>query len=497
MIIKLVNQGIDKMKIFQIIFFIIFTIFTEQLIYPNQVDRALDLARTVFQNSPVFTEQLVYPNQVDRALDLARIVFQNSSVHNVQSHEKLRTQLSQQQNQVKIQSVPALHQGHFRWDYAGAITSDLSWQDVKDSEGGNCGYHAFRNVFSLVQDPGIIRNQISPQAAELLQSAQDYQLMMELWAPAINRSRQLANPLRTSKNISWLGGGELELLIREFVPAGIPIIVIEHVRQQGFELDEQRLRAIQNFVALDRAKLGFIWNSGLRTDPSKMGGTHWVGFVAVKNGKNITLYDLNSIPGANPDFNIITKFFASTPEEIQRMIDEKNIGSMQNDLERQERNLRIFNEGPRNDQIYNEYVGCNNNQGNWINTRTQKQIAYHSGLDCKTMDMRYPGSWFVDFGEKDRFIFKPDEMLHSIFNVCVNGWRDYQNWPVEIQIKMTDLLLQYLAIAENNPNQFIEFYKYFDFNDLENILRKLPATFQRHGEIQTQKARILNNLAKR
>lgn len=375
-------------------------------------------------------------------------------------------------NRVRIEAVPVVRQAGFEWSNRGPIgRTGLTWEDIAASEGGNCGYHAFRNVLNLVQDRGINRNRMLQQTAQNLLDNQDYQDMMGLWGPRISRHRH------GSADISWLGGGELELLVREFA-GNLPMIVIEHVQHGDVEFTEQQLTTIQNFIRADHAKLGFVWNSGVRTDVSRMGGFHWVGFVAVKNGQNIVLYYLNSSPGIDPNFDIIIRLFSNTPQQIQAMIDRRLVEHMRNDIERLERKLQIYQHRDDN-AVYTRYRGCENNQGIWENINTRQLVRYASGLDCRSMQRRYPGSWFVRISDRDQFVFYPNDMLNDILSVCLRSWREYQRWPVEIQQGIARLLLDYLRIADVEQYRIAEGEFGSAYRAIETILEKLPSIDER------------------
>lgn len=413
--------------------------------------------------SQLFFIDIFSSEQVTRTLDLSFFIQKKA--------------IDGRQNLVNIKNIPVVHQGHFAWTHSGMIdSSQLSWDDIKKVEGGNCGYHALRNVLTLLQDQEIIDGDASDKTKEFLKKAQDYENIMSIWGPIIAKDR-------SSKDISWLGGQELDLLIQKFAN-NLPIIVIEYLPGQEVEIDEQRLRVIQKFVGSNRAKLGFIWNSGVQSRADKISGTHWVGFVAVKNGKNIVLYNLNSAPGTNPDFKAIINLFASTPEEIETIIDERLIHTMRADINVLERNFLIFKMKEKDSRIYDKYEGCENNEGIWSNSKTKNKIRYKSGLNCSQMQQRYPGTWLIETNNKEQFIFRADEMLHDIFRVCLINWKDYQSWPMQVQIKMAELLLQYIEIAKNNPTQIEELLKDFNVDQLNFILKKLPLVEIKSREIK-------------
>lgn len=161
------------------------------------------------------------------------------------------------------------------------------WSRVKQGEGGNCGYHALKNV-SIVIDELFNKNLNFTRLTE----AKEYLKFMEKTAPIID-----AKQYRRGKSLDWLDGGELEDLKKSLPPfQNDNIVIVEHV--PGLEFSEHVLQAVKNFKEKSDAVLGFVWNSGLRENLESMGGVHWVGYVAVKKMHQgdcvITLYSMDS-----------------------------------------------------------------------------------------------------------------------------------------------------------------------------------------------------------
>jgi len=298
-------------------FFVIILFFSYDLCASrNQVSHALNLVRSVNAKNALKSQiNFFINNKVVNPLDFAQVIAEK----NIESETS--------KNVLTIdQELPVLQQSKFQFDKEILIdTNELDWQDVAKSEGGNCGYHALKNVLVLLKDKQLKENKISDNTLHDLLSSKIYQDYMSSWAVDIYKKRK-------SKNISWLDGQELENLIKK-LKENKQIIVIEHRQGAGiFEYDPMVLQSVYDFVSLKNSVLGFIWNSG-RQIGSSGGGSHWVGFVAVKNEKAIRIYEMNSASGIKPDLKVIQKLFASTSQEIQEKQDAQLSETMKYDIQ--------------------------------------------------------------------------------------------------------------------------------------------------------------------
>ncbi len=337
--------------------------------------------------------------------------------------------------------------------------------------GAQCGYHALKNVLIFMLNESQ-NNLIDPLA---------YEEKMKIWGPIIAQRRK-------TPDISWLQGQEIDELIGPYQSVENPIIVLERLQGESQFTDIQ-LRPIQSLLSQDDAKLGIVWNVG-------GSGNHWVGLVAVKNQRTITIYHMDSIGRAmdRRDQEILRDLFASNPEEIIARNNELGmIHRMRNDLDKLQAKLNIF-QNPNNDNHYIKYIGCENNEGTWRNS-SGKAKRYKSGLDCSTMNQIYRGSWLVVGQKEELSVFYPGEMLVSIYNTCLVSWRDYQHWPEQIQRQITKLLIDYFGIASGNQKENMLtnlIAEEFDLmGSLEDILAKLPTTQAEHRRIRELAAYLI------
>ena len=160
------------------------------------------------------------------------------------------------------------------------------------------------NESSLLKREKRLKWFASDTAASLLKGTQGKQLSDELAS------------LKGEVSLNWLQSDELEMLVKN-IKSHYPILVIEQI--PGLAWTEQILLSLKNFVVSEKGMLGLIWNSGLTQNPAHPGGTHWVGFVAVKNQGCTTLYRMDS---ANTQLftDAVVEFISLTAEQINEKI---------------------------------------------------------------------------------------------------------------------------------------------------------------------------------
>ncbi len=227
------------------------------------------------------------------------------------------------------------------WDTPG-----LLWKHVRQQEGLNCGYHALKNISIILSEPPTVNIQLELSQSN---SALNQRLTSTLffidyigsWAPMIYQYRKnlIGNELSLVRpypnnfkgkgdflqradvrayidsnhgniKINHLGGNEVEQLIQlEFPSLQKNILVIEYdpivaiTHGQEAALGKKNIRRLLAFKEADDDRIGVLW--------TEEGFNHWVGYVALKQQGNISIYYLNSIHRKDPQYaelliNILT-----------------------------------------------------------------------------------------------------------------------------------------------------------------------------------------------
>ena len=223
----------------------------------------------------------------------------------------------------------------------------LFWKNVRTGENMNCGYHALKNVRTLMnglQDPrvnvsadlanprSLLHQQLNapdhliPDLASWSNDVyqkrknsiyKDLQKAPEDNPAALKRKRDFlqSDTLKSYVNVNDgyikvddLGGEELEKLIKTEVPAiKHNVVVMEYTPGiPGILLDEQvqmspAMQArVAKFQSSQNDVMGILWNE------EDLG--HWVGYVAHKENGQVTIYAMNSSAHREPQN--ISKLYA-------------------------------------------------------------------------------------------------------------------------------------------------------------------------------------------
>ena len=180
---------------------------------------------------------------------------------------------------INVFPVRVLGQDHHPWPAGNIPDSAIPWATAAQGEGGNCGYHALKNVTGLIASFDKNGNR-DPQGVWALAQFPLYQNFMQRAVPIVAA-------LGVRESLTWLDSGQLEALVDQ-MESPVPIVIAENVT--GFGFADNVLLALRNFAVNSDGALGIIWNAGITHYEARIGakaakiqsgGGHWVGFVAV------------------------------------------------------------------------------------------------------------------------------------------------------------------------------------------------------------------------
>lgn len=275
--------------------------------------------------------------------------------------------------------VPVLQQGFSDgWPFGNLGNLGLMWDDVKGIDGGNCGYHALKNVLFLMN--ALERNQ--DQFISALLQKQPFFDCMSIWAPMIYEERSY------DVDVSWLGGQEIDYLknnlgrllkINAFNSLSVRerIVVTEDVRDVGVNIglpvNETMLQPIKELAQKLNGMLGVIWTAGH--------GGHWVGFVVYKKNGFQKIYYMNSARDIHPNFKQIVELFSMNVKDIDNIAFQNQLKNVLQDLARMQNTCDVLlNRNNKDQAIYSQFVGCVQRRGSMLDVFTKEQLQ-DSSLD--------------------------------------------------------------------------------------------------------------------
>lgn len=341
-------------------------------------------------SSVVFSHSL----WLTQALELASLLPKNLKNH---SCGKLDDQtivlklLQAQPNNNRVIDVPVLQQGFdHKWPHGKFLNLNLSWDDIRQLDGGNCGYHALKNVLFLMN--AFEKNQ--DEFVLALRQAQPFYYCMSVWAPMIYKERNDNN------YVSWLGGQEIDFLIKNLgrlkkydrlssFDLENKIVVTEDVRSVGWELpvNEEMLQPIKDLAKKQSGMLGVVWTAGH--------GGHWVGFVVHKKEGVLKIYYMNSAQEIRPNFNQAVNLFSMSVKDIDKIIFQNQQKNVLQDLDRMQGTCDVLL-GNVEGQVYSEFLGCVQRNNTMFDDFTQEQLErslYNKVLINESFVHRVNAAW--------------------------------------------------------------------------------------------------------
>lgn len=280
-------------------------------------------------------------------------------------------------NKYGVIDVPVLQQGFSDgWPVGNLGDLGLVWDNVKRVDGGNCGYHALKNILFLMNafeynDEKYILG---------LSQKQPFFDCMSVWAPMIYERRGY------NANVSWLGGEEIDYLKNNLnallkinalnsLNVQAAIVVTEDVRNVGaavgLPINEAMLQPIRTLAQKLNGMLGVVWTAGHEG--------HWVGFVVYKQNGIQKIYYMNSVHGLNPDFQQVVELFSMSVADIDKIIIQNQTQNMLQDLNRMQETCDILDSNIQGvDEIYSNFTGCVWRDGSMFDDFTKEQLIQAS-----------------------------------------------------------------------------------------------------------------------
>lgn len=276
--------------------------------------------------------------------------------------------------------VPVLQQGFSDgWPVGNLGDLGLDWSDVKGVDGGNCGYHALKNVLFLMN--AFENNDDTYVVA--LQSKQPFFDCMSVWGPMIYEARGY------DAHVSWLGGQEIDYLKNNLNPllkikalssmnVHGRIVVTEDVRDVGKAVDlpvnETMLEPIKELAQKLNGMLGVVWTAGH--------GGHWVGFVVYKRNGIQKIFYMNSARGIHPNFKQVIELFSMTVGDIDTIIVQNQTKNILQDFAQMQNSCDVLSGNHSKDlEIYPNFVGCVLRKGSMLDNFTREQLI-QAGIDA-------------------------------------------------------------------------------------------------------------------
>lgn len=393
---------------------------------------------------------------------------------------------------------------------SGNLVSELSWDIVASSTGGNCGYQALKNVILLMNT---LEN-TNEAAWRGLKLRSIFFEFMRVWAPMIYQAFPGRQP-----GVSWLGGGEIDYLkknlqklhknphLQNFKIYQNNIEIIEYVQEVGMAaqlpINERELRVFKKLAEQRNGILGIVWAEGQ--------GGHWVAFVGHKCHGNLKVYYMNSSSGST-GLQIAPKLFNMSVAQIDEKIRNnqemqmlQDLATMKNDLDiLEKRNL----EGKK---VYAKYAGCVdlhkalketfteaelrdvnfaesvksylvsinknwseyiaqerktaysqdkfNNVKNikyafWENMDTKDAFAWDVSIDsCAHADKVYKETLLIV--EKDRIkTINRSSVIHAILSQILVGWKNISVWSDRVKGEVALVIQRVISYLKQNPQAY-------------------------------------------
>ncbi len=262
---------------------------------------------------------------------------------------------------IKVKKLEVLQQVEHPWPDGNIEGSDLAWMALEAGEGGNCGYHALKNVVEFLKIWKRFGKLPTLESQNELNNFAVYKQFMEENALKIYVKYH-------GEGLTWLDGEKLEYLKKELEPKNPlinSILIIENVPVEGLEFNEDVLLAVRNFVSQPNQILGIIWNKGVRLRLENFGGAHWVGFVAVKTNNflgqcDIELFVMDSLGylSDSPEINDVQALLSLTPSAIDNTIKLNNQKRQEADSFNKEKTKNYLRIGNSDPNVFTEFVGC-------------------------------------------------------------------------------------------------------------------------------------------
>lgn len=310
-----------------------------------------------------------------QALELASLLSKNVTQPFASNFptQKMQKLLEAKPNSHGVVELEVLQQGFQEgWPVGKLLGSNLSWESIKSVDGGNCGYHALKNVLFLMN---VFEQNDEEYISKLLEKKPFFDCM-SVWAPMIYERRG------DNDRLGWLGGQEIDFLIKKLnkllsikafnlLKFGAPIIVVEDVRNVGesvgLPVNEAMLQPIKKLAQRQYGVLGVVWTADR--------GGHWVGFVVYKQKGNQKIYYMNSAYGADPKFKQVVDLFSMSSQDIDKIVFQNQTQSMLQDLDRMQKTCdKLLGKNIKGERVFSNFIGCVQRKGSMFDNFTVGQL---------------------------------------------------------------------------------------------------------------------------